>query len=420
MMAGLPFAIVELVALAPPALAARPRPIAEFAFRADAWLPDELARLHELFHADTAIDAISTDLGRTLHAVCTKIYELGLRRNSSRPWSEEEDRLLERDYGAEAASEIAAVLGRSCAAVYARAGILGLTEGSPPRYSAWEDAQITAGYAAGIRIAQIGVLIGRPGSGIVSRASALGLRHRCKAPDWTEAEMQRALELAEQGIVYREIGRRLGAEGFAPRSKVAVERVLHGLGYSRGWGRAWTAEEDELLRAHYRSGQSLTPLIFRLGRSKTSIRWRAGALQLRGTHPRRDGFRQGPVWTDADEGRLREQYGKMDTRALAAALGRPLRAVYSRAHALGLVHGYLKPFNPEEDEAIAIAFRLGFSITDLAEALGRDTTVVSKHAKRDLQIHFSARTTKAPRGPRGARRMLSLAEILSLGRDQDR
>jgi len=281
MMAGLPFAIVELVALAPPAPAVHPRPIAEFAFRADAWLPDELARLHDLFHADTAIDAISTDLGRTLHAVRTKIYELGLRRNSSRPWSEEENRLLERDYGAEAASEIAAVLGRSCAAVYARAGTLGLTEGNPPRYSAWEDAQITAGYAAGIGIAQIGALIGRPGSGIVSRASALGLRHRCKAPDWTEAEMQRALELAEQGILYREIGRRLGAEGFAPRSKVAVERVLHGLGYSRGWGRAWTAEEDELLREHYRSGQSLTPLIFRLGRSKTSIRWRAGALQLR-------------------------------------------------------------------------------------------------------------------------------------------
>ena len=61
----------------------------------------------------------------------------------------------------------------------------------------------------------------------------------------------------------------------------------------------------------------------------------------------------------------------MPTRELAAGLNRALRAVYLRAHELGLVHGYIRAFSAAEDRAIGLAPAHGLSIGDLAEALGR-------------------------------------------------
>jgi len=411
--------LVELVPCAPSLPTAPRTALAEVTFRADAWLPGDLQRLRALFEADEPVIEIAAQLGRTVNAVRTRIEDLGLRRNSQRSWSAEDDCELSSRYGREPTSAIAASLGRSCGAVYARAGALGLTEGNAPAYTPWEDAQLVAGYERGITIATISVMIGRPGSGIISRAQHLGLRHKNKAANWTDLEVLRALELAEAGMFYTAIGRTLGAEGFPTRSKVAVERVLHSLGYARGWGRAWTPEEDVLLRRVYERGESLTPLRFRLGRTAGSLRWRAEYLGLRGTHANSGGFRGGPIWSPQDETLLTARYGHEPTRAVAAALGRPLRAIYTKAHALGLVHGWMKPFTAEDAAAIRIAYHRGLSLTDLADALGRDIAVVSKHAKRHLDLHFSARTVKAPRGPRALRRTWTLAAILELGIPED-
>jgi len=415
MMDDLACDLVELVPYAPILPTAPRTALAEISFRADAWLPGDLQRLRTLFEADEPVTEIAAQLGRTVNAVRTRIEDLGLRRNSQRSWSTDDDCELSSRYGRDPTSAIAASLGRSCGAVYARAGVLGLTEGNPPAYTPWEDAQLEAGYERGIPVATIGVMIGRPGSGVVSRAEHLGLRHKNKCPNWTEPEIHRALELAETGMFYTAIGLALGAEGFPVRSKVAVERILHRLGYARGWGRAWTPEEDVLLRRVYERGESLTPLRFRLGRTTNSLRWRAGYLGLQGTHANAGGFRGGPVWSPEDEALLTARYGREPTPAVAAALGRPLRAIYTKAHHLGLVHGWIKPFTAEDAAAIRIAYHRGLSLTDLAEALGRDMAVVSKYAKRELDLHFSARPMKAPRGPRALRRTWTLATILELG-----
>ncbi len=236
MMFDLPFDVVELVPWSPPAAPPGSPKLREVAFRQDVWLPDEIDHLRTRFRADDDLQEIADGLDRPLCGVRSKIADLGLRRNSSRPWTEMDDAYVVQNYGIEATSTAAAALGRSAAAIYARAGFLGLTEGNAPTYTEWELVQIRAGYAQGVQVAQLAVLIGRPVCGIASIASTLGIRHANAPPDWSEAEQQRALEMAEDGRRYRQIALDLSAEGFPDRQHGAIGQVLRKLGYGRGWG----------------------------------------------------------------------------------------------------------------------------------------------------------------------------------------
>ena len=234
MTADLPFDVVELVPC--PMMSVREASrLREAAFRADAWLPEEIDRLRSMFQADADFATIEAATGHPVASVRSKVGELGLRRNSNRPWAELELEELARRYGREATSSIAADLGRSCTAVYARASALGLTEGNAPSYTEWEIAQIRAGYAGGVPVAQLATLIGRPACGIATVASRLGITHRNAPADWSAAEQQRALALAETGLRYRQIARDLAAEGFPVRPHNAVGQTLRKLGYARGW-----------------------------------------------------------------------------------------------------------------------------------------------------------------------------------------
>lgn len=376
-MADLDADIVELAPCppAPPARALREMP-----FRVDAWTPAELDRLRALFAADVAISEIAASLGRGRAGVADRIATLGMRRHSTRPWTNLEDEELARRYGVEATAAIAAAFGRSCSAVYARAGLLGLSEGAPPAWTAWEDAQLRTGYARGVPLLQLAALIGRPFSGLASRASALALVHAAHPPDWSDAEAARALALAAAGHRYQRILAMLAAEKFPTRTPSGLGQVLRRLGYGRGWGRPWTEDEDELLRRAYSEAASLTPLRARLGRTTCSIRWRAGYLGLRGTHLNRNGWRAGADWTDDQVAMLQAEYGKTANDVLAARLGRSKAAMFSRANVLGLVHGYIRAFSPDELRALALADRHGLAIADLALALGRRACSVSKYA----------------------------------------
>lgn len=413
MKVDLPFDIVELV---PCPMMSIPsvRPLRETAYREDAWLPEDIDRLRALFQADEGLDSMADALRRTTSSIQTKIGELALRRNSSRSWSELEDADLGRRYGVDATSTIAAAFGRSPAAIYARAGLLGLTEGNPPAYTEWEIAQIRAGYHSGIPIAQLGVLIARPVTGIASIASKLGIRHANSPPDWSETEHQRAFEMAEEGRRYRRIANDLAGEGFPKREHGAIGQVLRRLGYKRGWGRPWIAEEDDAIRLAYARGDSLTPLQGRLGRTRTSISYRAGELGLHGTHARPNGWRTDPPWSDEDIAILCRDYGRVPTPELARRLNRKKGGVFNKAFSLGLKHGYGRPFSDEEQTGIRQAHAHGVSLSDLSAALDRDPAVVSKHAIR-MGVPFSKRVQPGPRGRRALRPKLTLARILLLG-----
>lgn len=371
----------DIVELAPAPCHVLPAaPLREMAYRADAWTPQESERLRALFLDDTAISDMALALGRGRAAVSERIALLGLRRNSTRSWTELDDAELTRRYGTEPTANIASDLGRSCSAVYARASILELTDGNPPEWSPWEDAQLVEGYRRGVPLAQIATLIGRPFGGLSSRAATLGIVHANHPPDWSEQETARALELAEEGHRYTAIVPMLVAEGFPPRTLRGFGLAIRKLGYGRGWGRPWTPEEDALLRKAYSDGTSLTPLRRQLGRTSGSLRHRAEYLGLRGLHANRNGWRTGPDWTEADEARLRADYGRVPTKALAASMGRTKAALTSRANSLGLVHGYIRPFSDDETRALDVAFRTGVSIADLAVALDRKAMSLSKYA----------------------------------------
>jgi hypothetical protein len=325
----LPFDLIELVPCPAMSPVTPGAPLREVAFRQDSWLAEDIDALRVGFAADEALQAIADRLNRTLAAVRTKIDDLGLRRNSTRPWSEMEDEYLAQHYGREATSAIAATLGRSPAAIYARASSLDLTEGNASPYTDWEIAQIGAGYAQGVPVAQLAVLIGRPISGIATIASRLGIRHANAPADWSDQEQQRALALAATGIRYAAIADVLEGEGFPRREGRSVGQTLRRLGYGRGWGHPWLAEEDDLIRRVYALGDSLTPLQERLGRTRTSIAYRAGELGLQGTHARPNGWRTDPVWTDEEIETLRRDYGRVKTKELVTRLGRKKAAVYS-------------------------------------------------------------------------------------------
>ncbi len=413
MMLDLPFDLVELVPCPASVRDSPGAPLREVAYREDAWLPEDVNALRARFGDDEILADIAVLIGRTLAAVRTKIVDLGLRRNSSRPWSGLDDEYMARHYGTEAASAVAAALGRSCGAVYARAGLLGLTEGNAPSYTDWEVAQIRAGYAQGVPVAQLAVLIGRPASGIATVASRLQIRHANGPRGWSGDEQQRALALGETGIPYAAIADVLEAEGFPRREGRTVGQTLRKLGYGRGWGRPWLPEEDDLLRDAYAHGKSLTPLRTRLGRNRPSIAHRAGELDLQGTHVRPNGWRTDPPWTDQDIAILRRDYGTVPTPKLAEALGRAKGGVYNKAFVLGLKHGFMQAFDDDEERALRIAWHHGVSITDVSAALGRDTAVVSKHAIR-MEIPFGARARRAPRGPRRDRPAVTLASLLAM------
>jgi hypothetical protein len=396
--------IVELVPC--PATRQPTGALREMAFRSDSWTPAETDSLRALFDDDRSIDEIAATMGRPRFGVADRICKLGLRRNSRRPWTDLEDEELTRRYGGEPTAAIALSFARSCSSVYARAALLDLTDGNPPRWTEWEDAQLTEAYRLGIPVLQLAGLIGRPSTGISSRATALGLRHPNQPPSWTAAETARALELAEAGHRYKAILDILVEEGFPRRSKSGFARILRLLGYGRGWGRFWTPEEDLLLVEAYRNGASLTPLRTRLGRTPCSIRWRSDYLGLRGTHVHRNGWRTSPDWSDADLAVLKAEYGKMPTKALAARLGRTKAAITTRANVLGLVHGYIRPFSEAELTALELAHRHGVAIADLGSALERKAFSVSKYATKH-GYRFGRRPLRTP-AP-------TLADILTLG-----
>jgi hypothetical protein len=394
--------IVELAPYVPPA----PAPLREIAYRRDAWSADQVETLRRLFEADEPIAEIAAALGRPFQGVRHKIYELALRRNSQRPWSELEDAELAQRYGSETAATIAQDLGRGVCAVYSRAALLGLSEPSALPWTEWELAQLRAGFSSGVPVAQIAVLIGRPVSGVRDKAHNLSLRHATTPPDWSEDEVGRMVELAHQGVRYLRIIEMLVSEGFPRRTLSALKGQLWKTGYGRGWGRPWNPDEDELLRRAYQDGASLTPLLERLGRTKTSMAHRASFLGIRGTHARPNGFRQGPDWTEAEEARLRETYGKVRPKEIAAELGRPIRAIYSRANRLGLVDRAV--FSELDKRAVAIACRHQLRLKDVAVALRRPYGGLSKYAAKQ-GLSFADTRHQRP-----ARPDLTLEQILEL------
>lgn len=168
----------------------------------------------------------------------------------------------------------------------------------------------------------------------------------------------------------------------------------------------WTPAEDQALRDAYATGARIDLLAQQLGRTEKGAYSRAGKLGL--VHPReiKGGFIKTPAWKPEEDALLRDLYGNVPTRDLPARIGRSKTAIFNRAHALGLHHGYHRCWTRPELEALRNAFDRGLAIADLAAALGRKAFSVSKYASNH-GMHFGARPL--------AVEPITLQDILALG-----
>jgi hypothetical protein len=350
--------------------------------RADSWRPEEIARLRSLFGADAPLREIVADLGRPLHGVRTKICDLGLRRNSALPWTEEDDAELTRRYGLEPTAAVAADLGRTAAAVYARACILGLTRGVEPDWCAWEIAQIRAGYPAGVPPLAMARMIGRTLSAVLTKANDLGLRSPNARERWSPDEVAILAEGVEQDLTARRIAARLAEHGFA-RSRTAVKIRLQALGYERMTALPFSADEDEVIRRGYAAADTTDAIAARLvGRSGGAVARRARLLALR--HPRA----RAEAWTPGQHARLRQGYADREApRLIAAAVGKSLRATYAEAHRLGIDGTHRAKFTPEQDAILlSVDAADGPTLKEAAARIGRDYGTCSQRRTRLRKI----------------------------------
>jgi hypothetical protein len=122
------------------------------------------------------------------------------------------------------------------------------------------------------------------------------------------------------------------------------------------WGRPWTAEEDARVSADYvrLGGPALAAA---LGRSLKATQKRAARLDVLVKRP----------WTARDEARLSELWGLHSTRSIAMRLKRSPRGVYTRAAVLGLVARE----NTRTETLTDAAERVGYNRRDLAKILRR-------------------------------------------------
>lgn len=356
------------------------------------WSDKELADLREMYPRRTS-HALELHFGRSWMSIQHKAQQLGLRKPANktrkyRPWSDLEIKLLRELYcdPDTLLEEIAAqLIGRSLKAVQRMAHILGLRRVDP-----WTEEEIallrqlwperTPSELAG--------MLKRSRRAIIHKALSLGLRRRPlaaadsgdqeQAPTarqrkakrrvlrpWSQEEVRYLKHMYPRTHSPEEI-----AKGLESRSVASITGKAWELGLTEK--RAWTAEEDNLIREYYHLGLSWTEIARRLHRSRPGVRLRACALGLEREGPR--------PWTEREDECLREHWSKWDVGELAGQLDRTVRAVETRAHKLGLLDK--RNWWTERDEAFLLEHWQDKPYAWIAQQLNHPLDTVSSYAHR--------------------------------------
>lgn len=184
---------------------------------------------------------------------------------------------------------------------------------------------------------------------------------------WSPQEISTLHRLIGSGATYREAGRQIG------RTHAAVKYKCDTLGLEVCVAPAWPDADKERLRELIEAGLGHREVAAVLGRSYFSVKVQAYSQGLR-TSTR--------VWTDQQTADLRNLYGTMPARQLAARIGKPLSALYHRAGELGLCRDRPTPFSEGELRTIRQMNADGQPDSHIADALGRDRHETSKWRKK--------------------------------------
>ncbi len=159
----------------------------------------------------------------------------------------------------------------------------------------------------------------------------------------------------------------------------AVEAERQFSGETAKVRRKWTPAEDDYLREWFRKKTALE-IANSLGRTEPSIKQRAlKALSL----PRTRMSSHGPRWTLEEDSFLTEKYGRIRTKDVAAALGRTVASIHSRALVLGLTRrtdrGPNRPWSKDDESYVLASYGMA-ALNELAFALRRTPTAIRNRA----------------------------------------
>ena len=352
------------------------------------WSDKELADLRAMYPYRTN-RALELHFGRSWMSIRHKAQELGLKKPKNRtrkhrPWSDLEIELLRALYPDTPLEEIAAqLIGRSLGSVGGMAHILGLRRVNP-----WTEEEIAL-----LRrlwpertLSELAGILKRAPRAIKSKARRLGLRRQpmvaADSGDKGEAVAARERKSkrsaprpwAEEEVkclkhMYPTRSPGEIAKNLDHRSVASIKGKAWELGLAQK--RAWTAEEDKLIREYYLS-LSWDKIARRLGRSSCGVQLRARALGLQ--------YKGHRAWTDREDEFLRKYWSELDAGELAEQLDRTVVAVLTRAHKLGLLDR--RNWWTEQDEAFLLEHWQDKSYPWIAQQLNRPIGTVCFYAQK--------------------------------------
>lgn len=260
-------------------------------------------------------------LGRSTNAVKIRASRIGIAELQVF-WSAREDAYLRRNHLKRTSDELASKLGRTVVAVRVRLRHLGLRESK-----AWspEDMAFLKEHYGTMKSHELARLLGRSGGAVRNMASEIGLStsYRTISP-----EEELAIVALVGTASLASIGERFGI--FEARvSKFAHD---HGIDPEQLRQDRWSTADDQFLRDNW-STMPLPDIARHVGRNRDAVYAHAAVI---GLSPDDSHYGRTSRWTPEDDGRLRELYGTMTPREVAALMGRGLSAIKHRARRLGL------------------------------------------------------------------------------------
>ncbi|TPL40671.1 DUF87 domain-containing protein [Mesorhizobium sp. B2-4-6] len=249
-----------------------------------------------------------------------------------------------------------------------------------PGWDAREDQIIKAGYTEKLAVRVVVDRLEAAGfrrrsvSGVSTRAHDLGLVSAAFKADWCEEEDQILVDAYAREVKIIDITHLLADAGY-DRGRVSVQMRAIALGITRDRVNYWTEPEKAIAIAGLNAGKPYREILQDLRdagyhRGHTSIFKFAS----------KNNFNRTPdPWTHEDIERLREFYAKKTpVKEIAAALGKPIASVRTRASNLGLKQR--TAWTEAEYELLRKASEDGKSLVDTAAEIGRPYVNVARQA----------------------------------------
>ncbi len=293
------------------------------------WTAEQDRVLRRLYASGCPIQQIGARLGRSPDAVVARRSALNVAaRPRSRPWAAQEETLLNAAItGGIPVSVIAARLDRSWDQVRARSRNLAAPRPAPRPYLPHEDEEISRCVLTNGDLGSLALLLKRSPDALRIHAQQLGLHHPRQRPRWEQWEDATVRDGYTSALTCAEIARQLQRR--TPDSVAARARKL---GLST-YARRWSASDDRRLALMSARGITVEQAALQLGRTPEAIRRRAARRRIHALPAAPSPTPR--AWTPQED-ELLKIHRALNPARLAQLLDRSDRAVCQRLCSLGL------------------------------------------------------------------------------------